>query len=104
MKLVNDLVLFKFSRDYSCVIVENFRVIILELNYTGQIGQVIVLNYIAKVIVLDCIAKVIVIMITIIITNVLLHMPVSQVPLQCKQAFLFILYLMHAPRVYFNSV
>ena len=69
------------------VIIDNFRVIILELNYIGQKGQVIVLDYIAKVIIIDYIAKVIVIMITTAITNFFVHMSVSLVPLQCKQGF-----------------
>ena len=38
--------------EYSCVIVNNFLVIAHVLNYIGQKGQVIVLDYIAKVIVI----------------------------------------------------
>ena len=60
--------------EYSCVIIEHFLVVILKLNYVGQIGQAIVLDYIDQGIVIDYIdqgividyiAKVIVIMITI---------------------------------------
>ena len=85
---------YSTEMEYSCVIVDNFQVVILELNYIGEKGLVIVPDYIAKVIV---------IMITIAVTIFLVRMSVSQVQLRCKQAFLFILYLMHAPRVYFNS-
>ena len=71
----------------------NFRVVILELNYIGQKGQVVVLGYIVQVIVIDYIAKVIIIMITTAITNFLVHISVSQAPLQCKQAFLLTFYV-----------
>ena len=67
---------------YSWVFIDDFRVIILELNYIVQKGQVIVLDYtakvitidyIAKAIVIDYIAKVIIFMITIAITRGLVH-------------------------------
>ena len=60
MTLVNNDVLFNRDGVFVC-----YQVIILELNYVGEKGHVIVLDYIAKVIVIDYIPKVIVNMITI---------------------------------------
>ena len=114
MTLVNN----STEMEYLCV-TDNFRVIILELNYIGQkdqvivldciakvvvidyIAKVVVIDYIAKVVVIDYIAKVIVIMITIAITYFTVHTSVSRFPMLA--CFLFILYIMHAPGVYFNS-
>ena len=115
--------------EQSCVIADNFRAIILELNYICPKGQVIVLDYIAKVIVLDYIAKVIVLdyiakvividyIAKVIVIDYIAKVIVIMItaataflayvcfagPSTMQAAFLFVLYLIHAPRVYFNSI